>query len=301
MSGFKNFAMGVLMLILAAYGAVKASMYFHARYRVNLLLAPLARAAKVDYGDVTVSLFGPVGITDLSVVDRENGARLTVEKTVVHDFEYERRELLPRRLYITLDGVHVDGTLLREARRTPPQWIERSGFETVYRDGLNLAALGYNELLANVELDWHYDPIAGEANVRYHLDAEDMGDLELNMAVAGVAPGDLRRGMPGLSFRSASFRYEDASFVRRLMAKEAERHHQATAAYQQGLANAVETDLLNHEVALDAASVKAIKQFLVKPQRLVITMQPFNAVPMKNLRFYKAGDIPMLLNTQVSN
>lgn len=301
MSEFKNFAVGVFMLALAGYGAVKASMYFHARYRVNALLAPLSRVAKVNYDDVTVSLFGPVGITGLSIVERGTGARMTVERAIVHEFEYERHEPLPRRLYLTLDGVHLGATLMREGRSDPPQWVRRAGLETVYRDGLNVAGLGYDEVAADVELDLHYEPVDGAVSVRYRADASDMGDLELKAAVVGFTPQGMRRGLPGLRFRSASLDYRDASFVRRLMTREAQRHQQPLATFQQGLVASLDEQLTGREIKLDAKSVQALKHFLLKPRHLVITMRPYEPVPLKNLRFYKPGDIPMLLNTEVSN
>jgi|GEM_PF-4452987 len=301
MSEFKNFAVGVFMLALAGYGAVKASMYFHARYRVNALLAPLSRVAKVDYDEVTVSLFGPVGITGLSVVERGTGARMTVERAIVHDFQYERGEPLPRTLYLTLDGVHLGATLMRERRSDPPAWVRRAGLETVYRDGLNVADLGYDEVAADVELNLHYEPLDGAVSVRYRADARDMGDLELKAAVVGFTRQGMRRGLPGLMFRSASLDYRDASFVRRLMTKEAQRHQESLAKFQQGLVASLDEQLTDHEVKLDAKSVQALRQFVLKPRRLVITMRPYDPVPFKNLRFYKAGDIPLLLNTEIGN
>jgi len=301
MSGFKNIAVGIFMLALAAYGAVKASMYFHARYRVNVLLAPLSRVAKVDYDDVTVSLFGPVGINDLSVVERSTGARLTVERAVLHDFQYERPEPLPRRLHLTLDGVHLGATLMREGRREPPAWIRRAGLETLYRDGLNVAALGYDEVAGNVDLDLRYEPIEGAVSLRYRADAKDMGEFNLRAAISGFTRAGMRRGLPGLRFRSASLDYRDASFVQRLMRREAQRHHEAMAAYQKTLVSSLHEELTSKAIKLDAKSVQAIDRFLLKPRRLVITMRPFDPVPVKNLRFYKPGDLPTLLNTEIRN
>lgn len=301
MSEFKNFAMGVLMLALAAYGAVKASMYYHARYRVNQLLAPLSQVARVTYGDVNVSLFGPVGISDLSIVDPSNGATVTVDNATVHDFQYARGEFLPRHLSLTLDGVHANTTLRRELRADPPVWLRHSRYEAWYRDGLDPAGLGYEEIVADIALNLHYDADSGGLRLRYYASAKDMGTLRLRVEVSGLTRTDLRRGLAKLSLRSASFDYRDASFVQRLIAKEARRRKIPVAQYQRELAALVDTEINSDEIKLDAASTAATKQFLVRPQHLLITMAPYEAVPLRDLRFYKPGDIPMLLNTQVSN
>lgn len=303
MAGIRHGFAGTLMLILAAYGAVKAGMYYQARYAIDSMLAPLSRGFDISYADIDVSLFGPVSIHDI-VVRRKN-AHDSVSIRQVKLLAYERDEhiALPRRLSLELTGLRFNAAMLTTDADSLPQAFRQGGYARDYvgelKQASDLEALGYRELNADVGVDFSFDRHSGDMRLHWRDRVATLGNLELSFAVTGFDPTQRYSRNNRLKFESAQLAYTDDSYLIRLYAALASQAGLGEAAYRQELRKRLDTVLRTYEVTLDPASQQALYAFIERPRSIRITMRPYEPVPLEHLRFYKIGDLPRLLNLDI--
>ena len=297
----KNAVVGVLMLALAGYGAVKASLDGYARYKVALILAPLGRGFDIHYHNVSASLFGPISISRLSIASREDSAEsVTIDKLVVRDYQMVQGEALPRHLSLSVEDLRVDPDLLRlQGVNDLPRWLRNLKLAHSIVEASDLSRLGYSDFDVDLQLDFSFSPGSGDMDLDLHQQARDLADIGLRFSVSGFAARQMDRGPSAVKFRSARLSYTDRSFAHRLIEHNAEAAHEDVHAYSEGLIDAMLTQLAVQHVDLDKDSVEGIKRFLRKPGRLMVTLEPDEPVPLAHLKFYRPGDYPALLNLQV--
>lgn len=299
MTGIRHVFVGIVMLLLAAYGAVKAGMYYHARYTVERMLVPISRVLDIHYKDLSVSLFGPVSINGI-VVRRPGGWReIHIRRVSLLDYERDADYPLPRHLAIEMRGLRFNVSQIHAHDSSLPLFLRQSEYAPQLLLASDLRALGYDELEANAGLDFRFDRHSGDLQLDWTDEIKKLGSLHLRLAVTGYDPGQRYSRNNRLKFRSAQLVYTDASYLDRVYRLLAEKKGEDAKAYRHALLAQFNGAVARYRIALDTTSLKALQTFIVRPYRLRVSLRPDAPVLVEHLHFYKPGDLPRLLNLQI--
>jgi len=313
----KNLIITILMLSLVAYGGLKFYMYYKAKQDVDALFAPARMVMDIRYGQISTSVFGPIGIKGLEFSIPQLGEKITVGEFKLVNYDNIGKMMdgtLPSRFHFTVTDLHFKLALLdkieKEARlaaqrqgRTlsknddTPALVKRLGYQAVYEKSNDLRALGYDQLTLDLDFDMHFNPTAGEAKFIVREAVDEMADVQIELLLAGLA-SDINSAVLGFKIKDMKITYLDDSYVDRLLKVFAEQENMELDAYRRKVVADLDKDIVGKKIKLSADSVKNIQSFILNPKKLIITAYPYKPVGIESIKHYKPGDIPMLLNLQ---
>lgn len=281
------------MLGLAAYGATKAYLYYRAEQRFDTLIAALRPVAEVHYQGVSASVFGDISLLGLELQAR-GGMPVRVQRLTISD--YLPGPAFPRRIRVRAAGMSAPAAELS-------RWLSRladmqsTPLPPRLRGALvDLPALGYEQLHGEAWFALDQDPDRGlHAQLGWAVPGAGRLDMQLNML--GVTPLELLGLLPTSGrFEAFTAEYRDASYVPRVVRRLAKREGES--------ADAVRASVMKALVATgwlpDDGNRAAVAAFLADPGRLQVRLQPYRPVALSRLQYYRAEDLPAVLDLRVS-
>jgi hypothetical protein len=147
---------------------------------------------------------------------------------------------------------------------------------------------GYEEPELDGALVYDHRPESGNIALDpIHLRSEAMGTLDGELRLQGVDPGALRRqpqvSLIGAAFERAGVSYNDAGLVGRLVEALAEQRNTSAARVRTWLRRRAAMIIAERLGARRQAVMPAIDSFLRDPQRLTLSAEPAEPVPMRLL------------------
>lgn len=277
---------GAVALGLAA-ALVQYSLQRTAESRVAEFVQRLPPEIVVSYGSVDLGLFG----RDLVVeqVRLQPAGHQPVEIARVHLLEFDRHGRPPTYLKARASGVRQDLAALPQDQRE------------------QLQGLGYEELRADYSLEYRYERVAGELDVR-HLRAElkDMAEITLAFRVSGLDPErattDPQFHALELQLHALELRYADHSLLPRIIRRSAQQQQISEAAVVEAMLARLDEQLKPLEGAFFIELRRELAQFLRDPQRLSVAARPVRPVSAMDALAYvlvRPADLPELLNLSV--
>ncbi len=316
----KNLLISVVMIGLVGYGGLKFYMYYKAKGLITDVLAcagmpqGATNSLLFDYKMLSVSVFGQVGIKDLSFHNPVLDEDISIDEIRLEKLDYEG-ELkscpVPERLFIVIDGLRMNVSLLEKMERMEkqvrqkhniktqdkPQIIRRLGYQSVFDRLDDYRDLGYDQLVMDLEFDVKLDSAKKEATIRFKQSIEDMGDTEMEFVFAGMAK-TISTAILGVQVKEAKIVFRDDSYMDRLIKLYAEENNTSIDEYRKQLIVRIDKDIASKDIKLSKESIENIKSFIQKPDRIILTAYPFRPVGIESIKHYKPGDVPMLLNLQ---
>jgi hypothetical protein len=278
----------VLLVAFASYFGLKAYADGEAEKKVQSAIGKAAFYADITYGDVSFDLFGSnTRIEGLRVTPVGGSGSTEIDEVVIYDIDGTDEEL--RRLHMAVNGIHLS--------------VEDAGGEEAEE---MLRELGYDEIMAAMELDFEYEREEQEFTLReLSYRAEKMGAITLSCRLGNFElPGQgdflsLLFMFPTILVHSAELRYEDDSLVPRLEKSFAEGQGMDVESYVAEITGGLEEEMEREKDELTREAMKAVRDFIKKPDTITVTISPEKPVPLGRLQRMEPGELTELLNLRI--
>jgi hypothetical protein len=195
------------------------------------------------------------------------------------------------------------------------------GFPTTLVESNNilqkLTALGYDQLIVGIELEYDYQPETKDLSIAWDASAINLGRLQFDLGLTDYrsppVPLDgslveflaflekLRTPAQEASLQGVKAVYHDFGLVPRLIKAEAQSRGQSSEEFTQNLVGTINTSLLFLPLPASLKEqVYAVNRFLQNPQKIQLTITCKKPLPLKNLEEGSiAGLLDLLENTEL--
>ena len=311
----KNALISTIMLGLVGYGGLKAYMYYKAKQDIDMILAPARLFMQVDYDRIATSVFGPVGIKGLKFRIPQIDEEVSVDEVLLEKFDQEgelTRGQVPSRIRFTMNELRMNVSLLEKAEKfseqqkqrqnirtdDTPEVIRRLGYGPLFKKLDNLRALGYDQIIADMSFDLEFNAADKEATLIIKQNMQELGDMSLMMKMADMS-SNINAAVLGVKLKEVELQFTDDSYVERIFKMFAKEKNTDADKLRQQVIDGLEEEFASKQIKLNKDAINNLKVFMKDPNKLIVTMYPFQPVGVESIKHYKPGDVPMLLNLQV--
>ncbi len=321
MEKLKYLVLGLLVVVVLAYGGIKAYMYYSLKNKMDLLAQQFSLVGQLKYGDLTTSVKGSLTVKDLEIRLHDMDDELRIK--AIH---YQTPNLLyllqankkleegriPESLSLSIEGLNIG--LFGEFTDRLEQFVSDLNFQL---QGVNplcggrlffgpreLRDMGYEEITSDIQIGYRFDRANAQIIVDIISSTKDIAAARIQGIIARIVDTSFISMMqpdhrPRLG--QITFNYIDQSYTKRF------------TKYCAGLSKLE----LNEYIAAEANQQpvyysytwgfvpgpglrQAYGAFLTKPEQIEVSLELPEAVTPKNLHLFKPEDIPGLLDLQVS-
>jgi len=290
MSNKKKIIGGILIVVLiAVYVGLKTYAGNIAKKRVNKAIGKVANFVDVDYDNVSVDLIGLNphinGVTISPAGEEREKEKILIDDIVVYDIDDEGK--IPLYLHVGLNGINAN-------------------LNSFGNDAKKLKDLGYDNIKANIELDYKYDDKEKEFYLNaLSIGAEKMGTINLAFHISNVDlnPDNIMSIMssfPQILIHYADLSYKDASLVTRLQKKAAKENGEDVDSFINKITKEIDKEISQEKDKFTKQAMEAFKEFIKKPNKILISISPKKPVPIGRMqRVNDPKEIIKLLNVKV--
>lgn len=291
------------MMVFVAFGVIKGFLYYNAKQKIDELLTPMKSVIHVEYDGISTSVLGAIGIKGLRLNTFDGDEVLTFGKVTLNSFDKKENEKIPSYLSITLADVRFDTRFISEVKNDDiPTFVKELGYGELYKESNNLQKLGYDRIISDINFDFTYKKELGGVKIRFQENIKQLGELDILLDVIGFVPGMRAMGAGAdLKINKMSLMFNDNSYTNRLLKRFAERESQELDVYRSKLVNQIKHYLEKNKIVLKDEDINALKNFILKPSKLVVKIHPAEPVLLENLKFYKREDVPAILNLTINS
>jgi hypothetical protein len=321
MQKLKYFVLGLLVVVVLAYGGIKTYMYYSLKSKMDQLAQQFSLFGQLKYGGLTTSVKGSLAVEDLSIrvhgMDDELRIKAIRYQTpnllylVQANKQFEQGRI-PESLSLSVEGLNVE--LYGEFTERLEQIINELNFQLhgvnplcggrLFFGPRELRDMGYEEITGDIQIGYRFDA----ANARIIVDitsrTRDMMAARMQGIVEGISDTSFISMMqptnpPRLS--KITVNYTDQSYTKRF------------TEYCAGLSKLE----LNEYIAAEANQQpiyysyawgfvpgpglrQAYRAFLTNPGQIDISLELPDSVTPENIDLFSPEDIPGLLNLKVS-
>ena len=321
MEKLKYFVLGLLVVVVLAYGGIKAYMYYSLKNNMDRLAQQFSLFGQLKYGDLTTSVKGSLAVEDLEIrihgIDDELRIKAIRYQTpnllyLLQANKQLEQGRIPESLSLSIEGLNIG--LFGEFTDRLEQIISELNFQ---RQGVNplcggrlffgpreLRDMGYEEITSNIQIGYRFDPANAQIIVDMISSTEDMAAARIQGIIEGISDTSFVSMMqPGNPPRlnTVTVKYIDQSYTTRF------------TKYCAGLSKLG----INEYIAAEANQRPAyygltwgfvpgpgLRQaygaFLTNPGQIDVSLELPESVTPDNVHLFKPEDIPGLLNLQVS-
>lgn len=311
----KNIFISITMLGLVGYGGLKAYMYYKAKKDIDMILAPARMVMQVEYDRIATSVFGPVGIKGLRFHIPQIDEDISVGEVMLEKFDHEgelTKGYVPNHIRFTMTGLRMNVSLLEKLEKfsdqakqqrniqtdDTPEVIRRLGYGPLYQKLDDLRELGYDRIVADLSFDMQLNATRQEATIIFRENMQEFGDMSVMIKMAGMS-NNINGAVLGAKLKEVKMEFIDDSYVERIFKMFAKEQNTEVGQLRQKIIAGLEEELASKQIKLNKDAIKNLKAFMKDPNKLVVTMYPFQPVGVESIKHYKPGDVPMLLNLQV--
>lgn len=303
-----NKLFSLLLSVLIGYGALKGYLYYDVKHAVDRLITKAEPYLQIQYGDFKTAPFdGSVTLSDIRITPLNNDEGMVIERLTVRGLEFYPSLSQSTALFnfekpsvkqLSFQGVSNNSDSLfftNLIKRSPaPNYKVNWGSENIPFD-----KLGYSNIISDVLISLTPLPDKKQMQISFTQTNRDMFTLQLNLLVDSPSTESYKL----MQIYEGSLTYQDHSLLKKWLNATAKRNQLSPKAMQQKLLNDFNTQLSN-QIVLDQSDLAAIERFLDNPTLLSIRIQPndpLNLDALNMLRLYKPGDIPKILNLQITS
>lgn len=232
----RNWILVLVLIPVAVYGAARLAVWYSVKDTVSSVRESLSPVASLDYAKTLAPVFGAFGISGIRIRPHAFEEEITIGSALVHvDDPLEKyhflraalRDTIPTSFNFSLNRIRVGlqgeiASWLDRAAARPP--AATAGDSSTCRAGTaldtgDLRGMGYEELVASVQVDYEYNRLRNGLVVYARIDVEQMFELTLETR---IPPGevvfniDRMEGIPRLANLTLS--YVDQSWASRFNA-----------------------------------------------------------------------------------
>lgn len=288
MGNKKKIAFGILIVVLiAVYVGAKAYANNVAEKKVNKAIGKVAYFVDVDYKKVSVDLWGLAthikGVTISPVGEKET---VNIDDIVIYDIDDENS--IPLFLHIVFKGINLN-------------------VESFRNNTKKLKDLGYDNIKANMELDYKYDVNEKEFFLNTLSNgAEKIGNINLKFHISNIdlSPENIVSILftfPQILIHSAELSYKDDSLISRVLKIAAKKEDKDVDSIISKIIQDIDNEISSEKDQFTKEAMEAFKKFIKDPNKISISISPKKPVPLGRLqRVDNPKEIIKLLNVKIS-
>jgi hypothetical protein len=285
----KKIFVGVLIIILiAVYIGAKTFADYVAKKRVDKVIEKASNYVDLSYKKVSVDLLRlDVHIKGVTLTPVGIPVNTKIDEVVVYDIDYKNNP--PRHFHIALNGIDIP--------------VDKSNFGAQEE----LKELGYDEIKANIELDYRYNPENKELYLnRLKYGADKVGSLNLKLYISNVDlssqnPLVILLSLPNILIHSGELYYKDDSFVPRLLKLYSKREGKDVDEIIDNIIKDIETEISKENDHFSKEVIESFSKFIKNPDRITITISPKKPVSIGRIQKSNPQELPKLLNIKVKS
>lgn len=273
----RNWILILVLVPLAVYGAARLAVWYSVNDAVSSVRESLSPVASLEYAKTLSPVFGAFGVSGIRIRPHAVDDEITIGSALVHvDDPLEKyhflraamRDTIPTSFNFSLNHIRfgLQGELASWLDRAAAGAPAASGDSSVCRAGTaldmgDLRGMGYDELVASVQVDYEYDRLRNGLVVYATMDFAQMFEITLETR---IPPGevvfniDRMQGIPRLAnltlsyvdqswasrfngYCAASLELSEDQFIERKMAEQRQLFSLAGFEPSDALMNALET------------------------------------------------------------
>lgn len=323
----RKLIVALIALTALAYGGTKAYLYYKIKDAWNTLAETAAPFVEMKRGGITSSLTGAAGVTDVEIF-LESGESIRIERieVLMPDIRYllqadRALEQLaagpaalsgvsapvdaPKFVGINVSGIHIDlnsAYMLdfdRLARAEADAAVAEAGCGDIRHFSLaHLREMGYETLKLSMKTLVYPDLAAQSFRVKLDMAIAEMFRLDTDVSFDVPEGNGPAMTLPRLA--RLNMVYQDDSLQQRTGELCVKHGAPDLKAFRDGQLATFQAQMRQMGMELNPAMVNAYAKFLERPGSLTISATPPSPVDMSGLQFYKAADIPALLNLSLT-
>ena len=317
----KNFVLGVLVIVVLAYGGTKAYMYYSLKNKMDQLAQQFSLFGQLEYGGLTTSVKGSLAVEDISIrihgMDDELRIKTVRYQTpnllylVQANKQFEQGRI-PESLSLSVEGLNID--LFGEFTDRLEQMVNEMNFQLhgvnplcggrLFFGPRELRDMGYEEIRGDMQIGYYYDAANAQIIVDITSSTQDMAAFRMQGIIEGITDTSIFGLMqptnpPRLS--KIFVNYTDQSYTKRFteycaaLSKLELNEYIAAEASQQPVYYSYSWGFVP-----GPGLRQAYRAFLTNPGQVDISMELPESVTPDNIELFKPEDIPGLLDLKVS-
>lgn len=314
----KNVLIALVVLVGAAYGGVKAYIYFEAKEKVDQLAQSAALFADVKYGGIASRLTGSVIIEDVRITPRQVDEPIQIDALEIEfpGVEYllssknaMEQGRLPEKLKISLRGLRLDanGQLAQMMYRASVRAGAGSSPLTC-GPGMGVhprvfQGMGYDVFVG--DLDLGYDFTTGNGGVRLFANIIERGmeTTRLQASLVGPTPNLGKLMMrPEVLLTDFSVTHDiDQDYGERLTRGCAKMLGMTHEQYVQAVASASDAEFARTQGFIPGPGIRqALSRLYRDPRGFEVSAHPSTPVDVTTLSTYRPEDLDRLLGLKIT-
>jgi len=321
MEKLKYFVLGLLVIVVLAYGGIKAYMYYSLKNNMDRLAQQFSLFGQLKYGDLTTSVKGSLAVENIEIrihgMDDELNIKAIRYQTpnllyLLQANKQLEQGRIPESLSLSIEGLDIG--LFGEFTDRLEQIISELNFQL---QGVNplcggrmffgpreLRDMGYEEITSDIQIGYRFDPANAQIIVDMISSTDDMAAARIQGIIKGISDTSFVSMMqPGNPPRlnTVTIHYIDQSYTTRFtkycagLSKLGLNEYITAEANQQPVYYSYSWGFVPGPGLRQAYSA-----FLTNPGQIDVSLELPEAVTPDNVHLFKPEDIPGLLNLQVN-
>lgn len=303
-----NKIFSLLLSVLIGYSALKAYLYYDVKHALGILISKAQPYVQIEYQDFKTDPFdGSITLSDIHISPIKSHDGISIQQLKVKGlefyppltesvslFNFEKtniKQISFQGISNKSDSVFFSNLIQRSA---PSNYRVNWGSQNIPLD-----KLGYSTIISDVLISLTPIPEKKQMQVSYTQTNRDMFTIQLNLLVDLPSVQSLKL----MQIYEGTLTYQDHSLLKKWLNVNAKTNQLSAKAMQQKLLHDLNMQLSN-QIVLNESDLSAIEHFLSNPTLLSIRIQPndpLNLDALNMLRLYKPGDIPKILNLQITS
>ena len=311
----------VLVIPVIAYFGLKAYMHHSIGQSVDKAFEAMQMVAAVDYGGVTSTMSGKIGITDIRILphsypDVVDIGEISIQfPSLVYLWDIEGRlqkQEFPEALSFKMNDITLasNGPLMVELEKA---MVAAADGEVLPVDNCvtrvnarptRQSLLGYEKLTLGLEMGYRFDQPETELLVYGSVSQDDAVEMSYEYAfpLASFGTTSLMQFATDPELAHAELRLKDSGYYGRI----ADYCQKADGLAREEVIELLAAVFVDYFSDLpmqpNAEMVASYRQFVTSGSEFVIAARPVEPAKLSNLALYAPDDIPALLNlsTQVN-
>lgn len=278
---------GILIVLIALFVGYNIYAEKQLKKEVDKAIANAAPFVTIEYEDVGMDLFGPnKHITNVAISPVGKNRTTTIKDVTILDFDGKNK--IPLHMHVSFNGITISGEDTDESLK-------------------GLKELGYENLTANMEIDYRYDSGKKEFHLnRFNWGADKAGkfELELHLGNIDLSPDNYMAILftfPQIAIQNARLTYKDDSLVSRIQKKAASESGEDVESFKNKLSSKIDKEIAKTYNDSSIESLNALKEFIRDPNEISISISPDEPLPLGELQKVNDPDeIIRMLNLKIS-
>ena len=262
----------ILIIVVALIGTKALYIDRNASKEVEARLQKVEGFVDIEYDKVSVDLLGwKPRMKKVTISQPGSSAKTEIDSIVIKGFDDEHE--IPLFMDISFEGVKME--------------VNEANFGSQAKE---LKRLGYEEIQAKMQLNYHYDQEKKEFTLKqFRFGADDAGHIQAKFQLSNIDLNPdtlffLLMTYPNIRINSAEFSYDDDSLLPRLQKFMAEKEGKSVDAVIEEMTDSLDREIEKEENKFNKKAIKALKKFVKKPDEIKITISPKEPVSFEKLQ-----------------